>query len=551
MRTSSIFLPIFLVAVLVGFWFWRTHELKTFVESKIKDIEEHQGDNYTFKHGGIESRGFPLRSEVAVKYPRITFNDEVGVNEIFLDGDLILGTSWMGSEMWFRQTGTTHALAANDDGSNPKTTDHWLISGDTTLTFSPSDIGLFKVIPESFRTNDGKAILNDIARRGQFHAENLHVKNALHGGTVNMADVVNLEDATHLLDFKNLNAGWKNSSKDKDIDQFVFSADAQYENALLNQLKKEDAKLPDLGLFKFDLQGSVTYDKNLDLDNIEQLFESTQTKPFAFEITRLSSSNNYDKSISSLALRTTPYEKHKVDMHFEAKNDATLSKEGYQVTVYEIQKLLENARENVPEDQKELYAKLPALVADIFPRYYELGKVNTNIDLNLDFGGGLIPFMLNNFDLRHFDWTSPLYGVRVNGSFRGPMEGFLGSANVNIDNYRHLIESLASYYNSVLKSLSKAFGEEKINQYARQVPPELVERLIAFLKKISNNPASNEKDIAITITHSSDGLKIGTLPAEEVAAEGDQLFKDFEAAIRGNQKAQAVAPEPKVLAPAK
>lgn len=552
MRRSSILLPLLLVLIVVGFWWWRTHELKSFVETKVKEIEANQGDKYTFKHGGIESHGFPFKSEVSVKYPSFTFKDGDEPHEIFVDGDLTLGSSLMGSDMWVRSKGTTHVLSGSEDLNDKKTTDHWLISGEQTLTFTPHDIGLFTAVPESFRKDDFKAILRDIANKGQMSGQNVQVKNVLHNGIVNMADAVGVDDAMNVVDIKTYSSGWKNTSKDKDLDQFTFSGESQYENSLLDQYKKEDKSLPDLGLFKLSIDGQVTYDKNLDFNNSDQLLESLQTKPFSFEINRMNSSNNYDSSNSSLSLRSTPHENRKLDVHFDLKNDAKFSKEGYEVLIYQLQRFVENAKENVPEENKALYAKLPALIAEIFPRYYELGKANTNIDLNLDLGGGFIPFMLNNLDLKHFDWTSPLYGVRVNGNFRGPMEGFLGTADIHLDNYRHLIESFASYYNSTLKSLAKAFGEAEVNQRARQVPPAIVEKLIAFLKKVSNDPSKDSKDIVITITHNSEGIKIGTLPAEEVAVEASELFKEIEAAVRPNLPAEApqapaAAPKPALV----
>jgi len=539
MRRSSILLPLYLILIVVGFWWWRTHELKNFVETKVKEIEANQGDKYTFKHGGIESHGFPFKSEVSIKYPSFTLKNENEPREVFLDGDLTLGSSLMGSDMWFKSNGMTHILSGSEEVNDKKTTDHWLISGEQTLTFTPHDIGIFTAVPESFRAGDLKAILRDIANKGQMAGQSVQIKNVLHNGNVKMVDAVSVDDAMSLLDIKTYNSGWKNTSKDKDLDQFTFSSEAKYENSLLDQYKKDDNSLPDLGLFKMNMEGQVTYDKNLSLNNTEQILESLQTKPFSLEISRLNSSNNYDSSNTSFALRSTPHENRKLDVHFDLKNDAKFSKEGYDVLIYQLQRFVENAKENVPEENKALYAKLPSLIAEIFPRYYELGKANTNLDLDLDLGGGFIPFMLNNLDLKHLDWTSPLYGVRVNGSFRGPMEGFLGTADIHIDNYRHLIESFASYYNSTLKSLAKAFGEAEVNQRARQVPPALVEKLIAFLKKVSNEPSKDTKDIVITITHNSEGVKIGTLPAEKVALEANELFKEIDAAVRPNIPVEA------------
>lgn len=521
-----------LVVALFGLWFWRVHQIKAFVANTLANVERFQGEDFTFEHGDIETRGFPFYAEVALKYPHLNIKVEgEKAFEGYVDGELIVATNLLATKVWLKSQGNRYFMYHNP-GNKDKGSVLLIASGAHGIEYTPEHYNFVHAIPVSLAEGDFKAVLYDIAQKGQISGTNMVNKIFFFPERVPMREAVKVKDPFVLSITPEYNGAWHISrDKEKGLDQFIFSFETTNENPVVKQAKISNEDIPDPGITKTTIEAEVSYDPEISLSDPFKLLGSLQNKPFSFVVNKFNSANKFEFGNLSFYLKTTTEENNKIAVHFVLNDESKSSFETHKIALYQLKKTMENYQKQESKLPPEVAAKLIPVILEVFPRFYELGPMKTTIDLSLDMGGGLIPFMVNQIDLKNFNWESEQYGFKINADFRGPLEGFVGKANITFLNYRGMLERLAMYYNTSHTSFEKVFGKEPVNAYAPPLSSKSVENLIALIRKVSNEPNGVSKDATIVITNTENGFKVGPLPLEQFLLEAEVIGRQIKSSV--------------------
>lgn len=507
------FITMWIIAVFLGFWFYKAHLVKQYVTEKLNELEK-ENPHYSFKYEGLATSGFPLSTDVTIKNPKFIFKDPNSTEEskVFIDGNLIVGSNIQGSQFWLKTKGDLHAESADAgrsfasspltavlSSSNVKhiiglkeslekqTGRNLVFSGDQTFTFTVPDYHFTKAFPESFYHDDVLAIFKDILNKGEYY-----------GSHTTLKGYNTPERLIPIYDGDSFHIGWKTTSKDKDLKQFTYRLEGKGSDALLKEFRKNNPSIPDPGTQSLLMEGSLVFDPNLPWGEPLQLLGRLHSIPLSFDISKYEYSDKFDHISTNFKFAITPDEAvKKLNIVLDTKYAGKFSKEGFEAYLFKVSELIKQAKAEAPQDEKEFYDSFPKLLNELTPKYYEWGNITSDVEINAALQTSPIPYLPENVEIKHFDFLAGDAGAKVNGSFKFQPD-VNGTVVVDMLNYRALFEGLANYYNLVHKSLESTLNLP-VSDYARPISSATVDEIVNVVKTLSDDSEKAGKDARITI----------------------------------------------------
>ncbi len=525
------FYALWIIAIFLAFWFYKAHLLKQDVAKHLAKLEKVQ--NPTFKYEGLSTTGFPFSVEVAIKNPTISYRakeDEKNASNVSLDGNLIVGSNLQGTKYWLTQKGNLHI-------NNEDTQDHWLLSGDQTFAIHVPEYHFTKGFPESFNGDSISALIKDLTYQGEFYGNHVSLSNNLFP----------------MYDFDSYYLDWNTRDKDKGLKLFDYKFTSKGIDTLYKKLQKEDPSLPDAGVIQASGAGDVLFDPNLPTDDFLKFALAIQTTPLSINIKNFDSQDNFHNQSFNFHFSIQPQEDGKLAISSDSSFDAKFSKGAFDKGMVEMKEYVKESEAIAEPEEKAILEKLPEFLAATLPKFYEWGQIIGKTDWNLNLKMTSIPFVPSEFslDIKHFDFLTDKGGWEIHGNFIGGESRFIGDLTLDLINYRSLIEGISDYYNESYKAIESHFGLP-LAQWARPIPKETVDNIIAFVNKISDEPGKETKDTSITLKIPPDRkVTIGTLKLDEAVQDFNQLYDEVYKKITPEAPTPEPATAPEPATPAK
>lgn len=232
---------------------------------------------------------------------------------------------------------------------------------------------------------------------------------------------------------------------------------------------------------------------------------------------------NGSLTVSKGEENTSPLTAHLI-LHSTHEN----SEEGYQTELsYLKENLLHNSKAIMPSSSQHAllleYLKAhPDELADITPKLYEMGKIETNLDIELTNDQSLI--------VRQADFKTRDYTVKLTGEYHQPDKNSLlkiggkGKMVFELTNYKQLTADATHYLGRLLAVFNKASAVEN--------PPlifsdQFKTDLDTLLVLLSDQPEAASNNLAITVKNEGDQFlpTIGTLPLFQAASKAQELLE--------------------------
>ncbi len=506
-----------------GYWYYQASEIKTDLASHVEQLNSKDGQKFYLQNQGIEQSGFPGDIKISMKNPKFGVKDESQKELEFLnvDGSLSLGFN-LGGKLKFQElNGMTKVLLPINPNGVPE---EYKITGNTSIAYHNQNIpykesfnAIFTPSMEkmedfwiSFLTNRGDLKLKDFS---------------LAYPALSPKDIVSIKDG---------NIAYGRSHTEKGDQKIHLKAN----------LKQIDVSLPKPSIEKLDSDtiaralnysiyskmGSLNYAFNLTCEMPDfARIKGYISNPFSlmtgifptFNITLKDSdaSSNLGKSSGYMSLDIREDDKQNITYTFDSDVNSNLSREYYEAIVSTIAWLSKDLASLKPanDDQKkaqDLFVNHAKELQDVVPKLGLIGPIAFAYK-------GAISINKSNFtskiEFEKFDMSSEYYDVKIRSKIDGHKLVFNGTTTIAMTNIESLVADAVSYSNRVFK----IFNILDSKQNLKEITPALKDKVISFLRMISDEPEKTSKDLQITIIHKDSNVTVGQLP-----------FEKFEAAAR-------------------
>lgn len=502
-KLIALMIAVALIAGYSGFWYVQANHAKTFVERQISKLEKPDSEGRRLQHTGLKVSGYPFNYEVKIKNPRFGTDKN---QEVFLDGFLTVGTNLWGTEFWASKSGEIHFLGGTSE------LDHLIISGETTFTWdihnpNPLEAAVhpfeeFEMHPEIFKNE----YFFDLVKSLRFKGKNILVKEGK-GTFQNLLEVSRV-----LMDFS--------MKKPNDFERYNLSLNLQgfqmekKAMQLLNRLALPEQPhniLFSYGKMDMELKGAVTVNKDRDLFKYLDVELDTYKVKGEFGDSELKGHFKYDDL-------KTPSTTAGIELDGKAKT----TEDNYNYIVKTFINALQSAVQDPQNAQLSKIDNLRKLLQccqedlkKLVPRYHDFGLMKLTVKADAEFNK-------ENFSgdakVQNFDFITDIYGIKSNGFVKGQQVEIIGQYTIDLLDYKTLIEDLAAYYNRI-HFVFPIFAENP-EDAPPLIPHRVASLFINFLRKISNQPEKDSRDLSITINFlEPQAVKIGTLSLPDAMVE--------------------------------
>lgn len=541
-KFTKIILPILVVLGLgySGYWYFKSDEVEKKVRSDIESLASDRSHGFRFQYDKIEKSGFPTDVKIVVKNPQFKFlnpeNESAKPAELNIDGSMNYVYDLAGNLKSSEIKGKTHLIVPDDKEGRGFNV---LVEGNLDFDLETSKLLSYEFLNQLAK---GTVDFDRLWREQKF--ENRYIK-------VDNIRVLNADDNQLLLSIGHgaLKLDRKEESEEH---QKLFASinikDLQYGNFTIPRIKEGEIAFEEIPNILHETlmakSGKTNYDFELviDLPNGAILQEfmdnpglfalANRIPQVGIHLKKFDNDNSFGKSSASGYIRANEDDQKNVKIETYFVSDYKYTPVLQEALSAAVDALKQNASQiqAETEEQKKFVDALVNHTDDVkalIPQFDRLGKMELNKEGVLDFNKGSFR---TNVTLKRLEFLSDLYSAKLNGDlFSQGASNYTGEFHLNLIKYAALVKDIAGYYNRVIVFLNDMQGPNSFNQ----ISESNIERIITYLRNISNEPKSDSRDLTITSSYKDGEAKIGTLSLQEFAQKSTEL---------GNNLSQELAP---------
>lgn len=531
--TSKILL--FLVVALgiyTAVWYTKAHELEKNLHAQIEKAAQDKTHGYQFQYESIERSGYPFDINLALKNPRIkVFGSSA---EIRLNGQIIDKFTPLGGLKSIEYNGKTHLVIPAEEGKEEQ---QFLLEGEIMVESESGSLLPDSVLHQLSRVEDP---LNEIwshlnLANGKVVLNNLKLTDLNENKTALELDHATIRFAHKDVSEKNqtvfLNAIVKGLNSYPTLSYLYFHVGDLDTSTKLTQTFHE-------ALYSKMGKTDLNFDMDLDIPSNKQWQEIVENTTGYFLVNPVptskvmlkgsSSGDNFGPSKFDLNLVTNENEAHDVYFSLKVNSESSPTKAYVDALTYAVQETGKAAAEmkaanNDEEKLQELFTKHREDVLAIVPKMNEFGTIKFahNIDIKTN-----KETFHTNVKLPKLELMSAPYGGRIHGEAQGDTNNFTATFTFDLIKYKPMIQDLMAYYNRLTKVINVFESDEKSK--LKEVSPQLVEKVLTYIREISNKPTSNSTDVEITTTTVENNTQVGTLTLDEFLHLSNELLEAFD-----------------------
>lgn len=507
-----------------GYWHYQANEIERDLVSNIDRFNAMPDNEIHLENNGIEQSGFPSHIQVAMKNPKVLWADDQSPL-LILDGTLAYGFNISGALTYSQFNGQAHLDAADipelpagvyeisgvANISNVDRNIHYKEFFKNAFSFDTSSTyhfllaflekgGALKLEDFTFRNPTGKYYVKD--------GEIDYVREDKNGQQQISLDV-SLKDVT----FKGPRLTLDQSNVDAILE--VINDRLYQKMGNHNIAFQLECSLPDLKLLK-------NY-----FDDPSLLLLNTFPK-MDFALKNVDFRNNLASYVAHALLAIKENDKQTVECTFDLFSQS--HNKGYNEAIISIIDSLSSELATLKPENKEqkliknLFVNHKQEIKDLIPNFNELDTITFTDKGYMTLNKGNYSYEIN---LDKMDLTFPNYAIGIDSKMDGQGFNVKGEIHVNIRNMELLIKDLCGYANRVMKFLNLLDDTPTLGM----ITPELQNKVVAYLRSLTDDPKSQSKDITITFKTDGTSFTVGHLSMQDFIMDTDSLFTDFEKII--------------------
>ncbi len=530
MKTLKLFALFFLVAFVVFGFYWKKESdaIKQGVQSQI-DALNHQNGAVSLQYDAILSNGFPSEIAVSLSDPRLQLNESNFLSQFIKKIDMIGPLT-----MRFSLPGDLKSID---------------YMGDTIVSFPiQREGGEFSyLLKGNWTISDGPhALLKDEARfltdkNGSPFWERLSVDDLTLG--LENIHVSDLQLKTAVLSLKKGQLHLANRKKGQEGRELVFEIKTKGLNlkdlsSYLFKQSKDETFFTDLNRAfaeaSYSNLGNIDweFDFKADAPNFEKWERALKGFPTSLLLEpvpaiSLTSKNRYayegmvqSQEEYSLSIENTPQGTEvaaiKAHMH------TSFTKAYREALIKALRELSQTASSLHPSTQtekniQELIVHHADLIENLVPQFDKMGIFDSLFDLHAEVDRKK---MKGSVHLRHLDFMTDLYGIRMEGKAVGDFAS--GKCKIHLIHYRPLVKDLMSYVNRLIAAGNVIFKD--VSPLLHPLSSSSEEKIVLFLQEIADQKQKNGDDLTITIAIKDGAVLIGKEPLLQFLSKASPLI---------------------------
>ena len=453
--------------------------------------------------------------------------------EFYTDGAVGIGTDILGRHVTASIYGDAHQLLKKGE----RTWHAILHTGNVLTAHATLKHGLLWHILTSPTTSltDTSDLPNQFERVA-LSGENMTLTDGTSGELLKSADTIRIELGNHPLNEKGISLHFSLFAKDylstPALDTFYASLTDEFSGLdMFGELPlaslSEGSSL--YGKSNADIDIDIQYPLGISSLNPSQLFAldtSTRIIINRFSLSTAIGQNTITGSLDvTKSTDTTPESGHLI-LHTTHEN----SEQGYQAQVEYLKNSMSRKASNLPASSTSADSRVirylsahPEELVAMIPKFHEMGKIETHIDIELK--GGDQAIVINQADFVAKD-----YSAKLKGDYHQPEKSSLfnvggkGKMTLQLTHYQKITKEATQYFGRVLTLLNKASATESAPIILSEQFNHDLDTLLVLL---SDQPDAHSDDIAITLKNEGEQLlpTIGTLPFFQAAAKAQELLE--------------------------
>jgi hypothetical protein len=525
-----------------GYWFYQANEIEKELSSHVEKLTGENLNGFRFENAGVEKGGFPTDIKVSIKNPKFVNTNNEAQNTVDVDGTLSFGFDMAGNLTYQELKGNSQINIPGDDQN--QSDNNLIISGEATLI------------------NDGegphyKKFLNEFFNPDSPDTQEFWKKFLTQGGQLKIKDftVQNASDPKNVVTVKNGDITYTRKISDdqqQNIKLYVKLNDVDVKLAQIpiNQVNYQNIgdivnqKVYDkmgTSQVEFEFEGQIpSWEKIQQIIDNPTLLLGSDLRPVNLNIKNFSASNNFGKYNGHLLLSAKEDSNRNFYITGDTEFKTDYSKDYYGALVSIANSLKQDLTSLQPSDDeqqelKKIFVDHSDELKGLIPKFDDIGSVTFTKDGNLTINRNDFSYKL---DLKKLDLIARQYGIQIRSNLQGQGANTNGTINFSIANADKLVTDTSNYLNRVFKFINSITPENHLGE----ITPALQGKIIAYLRKISDDPQSNSKDVNITVALENSTPKIGKLSYQDFLSASGALYVELNNAIGGGNDAQDQAP---------
>jgi hypothetical protein len=536
-------IAIFLFLIAFGaysiFWFKQSSELENLFKKQIDSLTRNENNHYSLKYDSIESGGYPFNFSLALINPTITeipidIMDSSKGAEIKINGKIIDHFTLSGDFKSVEYTGKANITIPSQD-EEPNSS--FLVDGNMLLeskngSLIPVDALKSLVSVDQILNNFWEYLNLDDS---SVHLSNLKILDMQKNLPIVNFDKFDMHFNQKQIDQLNQTILFEANMKGFDISEFIsYGFSLQDASGFLEKLYRE------FMLALNSKRGKTGFDLNLTLNvpNNEEISKILKRNIATYITLPLPEfSISLDWSTNTGAFGGSTVKSNFAIKHEDSKEEtialkldgSTANTQAYvDALVYALDKMSQTAALLEPENENEkkiidLLVNHRSNVMEIIPKTNECGTFQELIDMNIKLNRNKLD---SKIKIDNFALLCKLYGIQLHGEVDGSIRSTTGAMTLDVLNYETFIRDLTAYINKLIPIFNL------VDFQVNKIPVTLEERVLKYLREISNEPQTSSKDIHITAAYLDGEGKVGTLNVQEFVEKSKEVIGEIEDGLK-------------------